>query len=59
MAQEHETVDVAYPGDIIGLFDPGIFRLGDTICTGAPVRYSGHSAVRAGVLLPRLRPRTR
>ena len=41
MAQEHETVDVAYPGDIIGLFDPGIFRLGDTICTGAPVRYSG------------------
>ena len=41
MAQEHETVEVAYPGDIIGLFDPGIFRLGDTICTGTPVRYSG------------------
>ena len=41
MAQEHETVEVAYPGDIIGLFDPGIFRLGDTICTGSPVRYSG------------------
>ena len=41
MAQEHETVETAYPGDIIGLFDPGIFRLGDTICTGSPVRYSG------------------
>ncbi len=41
MAQEHETVDLAYPGDIIGLFDPGIFRLGDTLCTGTPVRYSG------------------
>ena len=41
MAQEHESVEVAYPGDIIGLFDPGIFRLGDTLCTGAPVRYSG------------------
>ena len=41
MAQEHETVELAYPGDIIGLFDPGIFRLGDTLCTGAPVRYSG------------------
>ena len=41
MAQEHESVELAYPGDIIGLFDPGIFRLGDTICTGAPVRYSG------------------
>ena len=41
MAQEHETVELAYPGDIIGLFDPGIFRLGDTLCTGSPVRYSG------------------
>ena len=41
MAQEHESVETAYPGDIIGLFDPGIFRLGDTLCTGTPVRYSG------------------
>ncbi len=41
MAQEHETVETAYPGDIIGLFDPGIFRLGDTLCTGTPIRYSG------------------
>ena len=41
MAQEHEAVETAYPGDIIGLFDPGIFRLGDTICTGTPVRFSG------------------
>ena len=41
MAQEHETVELAYPGDIIGLFDPGIFRLGDTLCTVSPVRYSG------------------
>ena len=41
MAQEHETVELAYPGDILGLFDPGVFRLGDTLCTGSPVRYSG------------------
>ncbi|MGJ4849829.1 peptide chain release factor 3 [Bacillota bacterium Meth-B3] len=41
MAQEHESVETAYPGDIIGLFDPGIFRLGDTLCTGKPVRYGG------------------
>ena len=41
MAQEHESVEVAYPGDIIGLFDPGIFRLGDTLCTGNPVRFQG------------------
>lgn len=32
MAQERETVDVAYAGDIIGLFDPGIFAIGDTLC---------------------------
>lgn len=41
MAQEHEGVDLAYPGDIIGLFDPGIFRLGDTLSNGNPVKYSG------------------
>ena len=52
MAQEHETVETAYPGDIIGLFDPGIFRLGDTICTGSPRALQRHPAVRAGVLLP-------
>jgi peptide chain release factor 3 len=33
MAQEREIVDVAYPGDIIGLFDPGIFTIGDTLCS--------------------------
>jgi peptide chain release factor 3 len=32
MAQEREIVDEAYPGDIIGLFDPGIFAIGDTLC---------------------------
>ena len=41
MADAREGVETAYPGDIIGLFDPGIFRLGDTLCTGAPVRYQG------------------
>ena len=32
LAQDRDIVEVAYPGDIIGLFDPGIFRLGDTLC---------------------------
>ena len=41
MAQEHETVEKAYPGDIIGLFDPGIFRLGDTLATGRHVHFAG------------------
>lgn len=31
MAQDAATIDVAYPGDIIGIFDPGIFRIGDTL----------------------------
>ena len=32
MAQEREVIDTAYAGDIIGVFDPGIFSIGDTIC---------------------------
>lgn len=31
MAQEATTVDEAYPGDIIGIYDTGIFRIGDTL----------------------------
>ena len=34
MAQEREIVEEAYAGDIIGLFDPGIFSIGDTLCGG-------------------------
>lgn len=30
-AQDRITVDVAYPGDIIGLYDPGLFQIGDTV----------------------------
>ncbi len=33
MAQERHIVDEAYAGDIIGVFDPGIFSIGDTICS--------------------------
>ncbi len=31
MAQERVSVEEAYPGDIIGVFDPGIFSIGDTL----------------------------
>ncbi|MBO4902328.1 MAG: peptide chain release factor 3 [Lachnospiraceae bacterium] len=34
MAQERHIVDEAYAGDIIGVFDPGIFAIGDTITAG-------------------------
>ncbi len=32
MADSRKIVDEAYAGDIIGVFDPGIFSIGDTIC---------------------------
>ena len=42
MAQEREVVDEAYAGDIIGVFDPGIYSIGDTICeASSKVKYEG------------------
>lgn len=34
MADERQEVEEAYAGDIIGVFDPGIFSIGDTIING-------------------------
>lgn len=31
LAQDRQIIDTAYPGDIVGLFDPGIFGIGDTL----------------------------
>ena len=40
MAAEREIVDEAYAGDIIGVFDPGLFAIGDTITVpGKKFRY--------------------
>lgn len=42
MAQEREGIEEAYAGDIIGIFDPGIFAIGDTVCEpGMSVQYAG------------------
>jgi peptide chain release factor 3 len=41
MAQSREIIDEAYAGDIIGIFDPGIFSIGDTVCTGKKVTFEG------------------
>ncbi len=42
MAQEREIIDEAYAGDIIGVFDPGIFSIGDTLTVpGKKFRFSG------------------
>ena len=32
MADERKILDEAYAGDIIGVFDPGMFSIGDTLC---------------------------
>ncbi|MFI3237604.1 MAG: peptide chain release factor 3 [Lachnospiraceae bacterium] len=32
MASERKILEEAYAGDIIGVFDPGIFSIGDTVC---------------------------
>ena len=42
MAQEREIVEEAYAGDIIGIFDPGIFSIGDTVCApGKKFQFEG------------------
>ena len=42
MAQSREIIDEAYAGDIIGVFDPGIFSIGDTITVpGKKFRFGG------------------
>ena len=33
MAESRKIIEEAYAGDIIGVFDPGIFSIGDTLCT--------------------------
>jgi len=40
LAQDRDIVDVAYPGDIIGLFDPGIFRIGDSLSQGKDIVFN-------------------
>ena len=42
MASEREVIDEAYAGDIIGVFDPGIFSIGDTVCEkGKKIKFEG------------------
>ncbi len=42
MAQDRTTAEEGYAGDIIGLFDPGIFSIGDTLSEDdMSVRYEG------------------
>jgi peptide chain release factor 3 len=40
MAAERQIIDEAWAGDILGLYDPGIFRIGDSLATGGPVEFA-------------------
>jgi peptide chain release factor 3 len=39
-ASEREIIDQAYPGDVLGLPNTGDFAIGDTLYSGAPVRFA-------------------
>ncbi|GAB1417898.1 peptide chain release factor 3 [Bacteroidales bacterium] len=41
MAQKKEVVDEMYPGDIVGLYDAGNFKIGDTLTEGELLHYKG------------------
>jgi len=38
-ARDRETIDRAYPGDMIGFVNPGLFRIGDAVSAGEPVQF--------------------
>ncbi len=41
MAQQKETIDEAWPGDIVGLYDTGNLKIGDTLSEGEKGLYKG------------------
>lgn len=41
MASERNIVEEAFPGDVIGLYDTGNFKIGDTLTEGEPLQFTG------------------
>lgn len=41
MAAKKTVVDEAYPGDVIGLYDSGNFKIGDTVTEGEVLHFKG------------------
>lgn len=39
-ANEREIIDEAFPGDVLGLPNNGIFAIGDTLCSGKPLQFA-------------------
>src|SRR3990172_620997 len=47
LGDERSLVEEAWPGDIVGLYNTGKLRVGDTLATGGPLKFAG---------IPRLAP---
>ena len=41
MAQDKSVIDYAFPGDVIGLYDSGNFKIGDTLSQGEKFMFKG------------------
>lgn len=41
LAQSKEVVEKAYPGDVVGLYDTGSFKIGDTLTEGEDFQFKG------------------
>ncbi|MDG1350390.1 MAG: peptide chain release factor 3 [Crocinitomicaceae bacterium] len=41
MAQDKSVIEHAYPGDVIGLYDTGNFKIGDTLTEGEKMMFKG------------------
>lgn len=41
MANEKSIVDEAWPGDVVGLYDTGTFKIGDTLTEGEVLQFKG------------------
>ena len=41
MAQDRASIDVAYPGDIIGIYNHGTIKIGDTFTEKEPLKFTG------------------
>jgi peptide chain release factor 3 len=41
MAQDKSIIEEAYPGDIVGLYDTGNFKIGDTLTEGEKMMFKG------------------
>ncbi len=41
IGQKKETIDEAYPGDVVGIFDVGNFKIGDTLTEGERFNFQG------------------